>query len=64
MCYISETPVNEDEYLRFRISERFNRILRDVYRVPLKTALKRENEIVAPRARKVSESLLAQGEET
>ncbi len=33
-------------------------------RVPLKTALKRENEIVAPRARKVSESLLAQGEET
>ena len=31
MRYISETPVNEDEYLRFRISERFNRILRDVY---------------------------------
>lgn len=31
MRYIGETPVNEDEYLRFRISERFNRILRDVY---------------------------------
>lgn len=31
MHYLSETPVNEDEYLRFRISERFNMILRDVY---------------------------------
>lgn len=31
MRYLSETPVNEDEYLRFRISERFNMILRDVY---------------------------------
>ena len=31
MRYISETQVNEDEFLRFRISERFNRILRDIY---------------------------------
>ena len=31
MRYLSETPVNEDEFLRFRISERFNMILRDVY---------------------------------
>jgi hypothetical protein len=33
-------------------------------RVPLKTALKGENEIIVSRARKGSESLLAQGEET
>jgi len=31
MRYISETQVNEDEFLRFRISERFNRIIRDIY---------------------------------
>ena len=29
--YINETLVNDDDYLRFRISERFNQILRDVY---------------------------------
>ena len=31
MSYINETKVNEDEFLRFRIVERFNQILRDVY---------------------------------
>lgn len=31
MKYIDETQVNEDEFLRFRISERFNRILRNIY---------------------------------
>ncbi|MCM1168260.1 MAG: hypothetical protein NC401_19925 [Ruminococcus sp.] len=28
---MNETVVNEDDFLRFRISERFNQILRDVY---------------------------------
>ncbi len=32
-------------------------------RAPLKTALKRENEIIVPRARRGSESVLAHGEE-
>lgn len=32
MRYITETQVNEDEFIRFRISERFNRILRDIYK--------------------------------
>ena len=32
--------------------------------VPLKTALKRENEVIAPRARKGSESVLTHGEGT
>lgn len=31
VIYINETVVNEDDFLRFRISERFNQILRDVY---------------------------------
>ncbi len=31
MNYINETKVNEDEFLRYRINERFNQILRDVY---------------------------------
>ena len=31
MTYINETKVNEDEFLRYRITERFNQILRDVY---------------------------------
>lgn len=30
--YINETKVNEDEFLRYRITERFNQILRDLYR--------------------------------
>ena len=29
--YMNETVVKEDDFLRFRISERFNQILRDVY---------------------------------
>ena len=29
--YINETKVDEDEFLRYRITERFNQILRDVY---------------------------------
>ena len=31
MNYMNETVVNEDDFLRFRISERFNQILCDVY---------------------------------
>ncbi|WP_051589073.1 helix-turn-helix transcriptional regulator [Ruminococcus sp. NK3A76] len=31
MKYINETKINEDEFLRYRITERFNQILRDVY---------------------------------
>ena len=31
MSDINETKVNEDEFLRYRITERFNQILRDVY---------------------------------
>ena len=31
MTYINKTKVNEDEFLRYRITERFNQILRDVY---------------------------------
>ena len=31
MNYLNETVVNEDDFLRFRISERFNQILRNVY---------------------------------
>ena len=31
MKYINETKVDEDEFLRYRITERFNQILRDVY---------------------------------
>lgn len=31
MNYINETKVNENEFLRYRITERFNQILRDVY---------------------------------
>lgn len=31
MNYINETKVNEDEFLRYRITERFNQILCDVY---------------------------------
>ena len=32
MRFMDETVVNEDEFLRYRITERFNQILRDVYR--------------------------------
>ncbi|MBO4865691.1 MAG: helix-turn-helix transcriptional regulator [Ruminococcus sp.] len=31
MNYINETKVNEDEFLRYRITERFNQILRNVH---------------------------------
>ena len=31
MNYINETKVNEDEFLRYRITERFNQIIRDLY---------------------------------
>ena len=31
MNYINETKVDEDEFLRYRITERFNQILRDIY---------------------------------
>lgn len=32
MRFMDETDVNEDEFLRYRITERFNQILRDVYK--------------------------------
>ena len=32
MRFMDETVVNEDEFLRYRITERFNQILRDVYK--------------------------------
>ena len=31
MQYMNETVVQEDEFLRYRITERFNQILRDMY---------------------------------
>ena len=31
MNYLNETKVDEDEFLRYRITERFNQIIRDVY---------------------------------
>jgi len=31
MKYINETKVDEDEFLRYRITERFNQILRDLH---------------------------------
>ena len=31
ISYINETKVDEDEFLRYRITERFNQMLRDVY---------------------------------
>ena len=42
MNYINETKVDEDEFLRYRITERFNQILRDVYSA---NAEKAENDI-------------------
>ena len=40
MNYINETKVDEDEFLRYRITERFNQILRDVYSANAGTAEK------------------------
>ena len=37
MRFMDETVVNEDEFLRYRITERFNQILRDVYRESMPT---------------------------
>ena len=33
MNYMNETVVDEDDFLRFRISERFNQILRDTFKL-------------------------------
>lgn len=38
MNYMNETVVNEDDFLRFRISERFNQILRDVFEQHINSA--------------------------
>ena len=38
MTYINETVVDEDDFLRFRISERFNQILRDTFTAYQKAA--------------------------
>ncbi len=40
MNYINETKVDEDEFLRYRINERFNQILRDVYAANADNAVK------------------------
>lgn len=38
MTYMNETIVDEDDFLRFRISERFNQILRDTFKAYQKNA--------------------------
>ena len=40
MNYINETNVDEDEFLRYRITERFNQILHDVYNANADNAAK------------------------
>ena len=40
MKYINETKVDEDEFLRYRITERFNQMLRDVYSANAEKAVK------------------------
>lgn len=47
MSYINETKVDEDEFLRYRITERFNQILRDVYSANVDTAEKSTPSAIA-----------------
>ena len=47
MNYINETKVNEDEFLRYRITERFNQILRDVYNANADNAEKSVPSVIA-----------------
>ena len=46
MSYINETKVDEDEFLRYRITERFNQILRDVYDANADNAAKRVPSVI------------------
>ncbi len=47
MNYINETKVDEDEFLRYRITERFNQILRDVYAANANNAEKSVPSVIA-----------------
>ena len=47
MNYINETKVDEDEFLRYRITERFNQILRDVYSANAEKAEKNAPSAIA-----------------
>lgn len=47
MNYINETKVDEDEFLRYRITERFNQILRDVYDANANNAAKNVPSAIA-----------------
>lgn len=47
MDYINETKVDEDEFLRYRITERFNQILRDVYEANADNAEKSVPSVIA-----------------
>ncbi len=47
MNYINETKVDEDEFLRYRIAERFNQILRDVYNANAANAEKSVPSVIA-----------------
>ena len=47
MDYINETKVDEDEFLRYRITERFNQILRDVYNANADNAEKNVPSVIA-----------------
>lgn len=47
MSYINETKVDEDEFLRYRITERFNQILRDVYEANADNAEKSVPSVIA-----------------
>lgn len=47
MDYINETKVDEDEFLRYRITERFNQILRDVYNANADNAEKSVPSVIA-----------------
>ena len=47
MNYINETKVDEDEFLRYRITERFNQILRDVYNANADNAEQNVTSVIA-----------------
>lgn len=46
MSYINETKVDEDEFLRYRITERFNQILKDVYNANADNAAKNVPSVI------------------
>lgn len=47
MNYINETKVDEDEFLRYQITERFNQILRDIYNANADNAEKSVPSVIA-----------------